>query len=158
MLSSLTFRVRFHFYLVNQLKNNPVMNSGRFGQCVTNYEIDRTNNGRAFHLYRSSSGTWTKFEIPFPLNAVGRSQIVMDSADNVYVVMPFVRIVTASKSSGWTDWTMAYDGVSAGLNAFGEVTVDRARIAQGVLSILYQVKSTGTTPSAVHLIDFNLNK
>ncbi|KAF9448709.1 hypothetical protein P691DRAFT_759671 [Macrolepiota fuliginosa MF-IS2] len=130
---------------------------GRFGQCVTNYVTDRTNNGRAFHLYRSSNGTWTKVEIPFPLNAVGRSQIVMDSADNIYVVMPFVRIVTASKSSGWTDWTMAFNGTSAGLNAFGEVTVDRARISQGVLSILYQLSSTGTTPSAVHVIDFQLN-
>lgn len=89
--------------------------------------------------------------------AVGRSQIVLDSADNAYVVLPFVRIVTASKSSGWTDWTLAFDGVAAGLNAFGEVTVDRARVDSGVLSVLYQVKSTGTTPSAVHLIDFNLN-
>jgi len=131
---------------------------GRFTQCVTNYVTDRTNNGRAFHLYRSSSGTWTKVEIPFALNTVGRSQIVMDSADNIYVVMPFVRIVTASKASGWTDWTMAYDGVAAGLNAFGEVTLDRARVSQGVLSILYQLKSSGTTPSAVHLIEFNLNK
>ncbi|KXN87063.1 hypothetical protein AN958_09326 [Leucoagaricus sp. SymC.cos] len=130
---------------------------GRFGQCVANYETGRVANGRAFHLYRSSNGTWTKVEIPFPLNSVGRSQIVLDSADNVYVVMPFVRIVTASKASGWTDWTMAFDGVAIGLNAFGEVTVDRARLSSGVLSILYQVTSTGTTPSAVHLIDFRLN-
>ncbi|KAG6898418.1 hypothetical protein C0992_004129 [Termitomyces sp. T32_za158] len=130
---------------------------GRFTQCVTNYETDRIAHGFAFHLYRSSNGTFTKFEIPFPINAVGRSQIVLDSADNVYVVLPFVRIVTASKSSGWTDWTLAFDGVAAGLNAFGEVTVDRARVTSGVLSVLYQVKSTGTTPSAVHLIDFNLN-
>lgn len=81
----------------------------------------------------------------------------MDASDNVYVVLPFLRIATASKSSGWTDWTIAYDGVSAGLNAFGEVTVDRARVATGVLSVLYQVKSTGTTPSAVRVADFNLN-
>ncbi|KAH0585883.1 hypothetical protein H2248_007165 [Termitomyces sp. 'cryptogamus'] len=131
---------------------------GRFTQCVTNYEVDRIAHGFAFHLYRSSNGTFTKFEIPFPINAVGRSQIVLDSEDNAYVVLPFVRIVTASKSSGWTDWTLAFDGVAAGLNAFGEVTVDRARvISSGVLSVLYQVTSTGTTPSAVQLIDFGLN-
>jgi hypothetical protein len=52
---------------------------------------------------------------------------------------------------------MAFDGVAAGLNAFGEVTFDRARIPSGVLSILYQVTSSGTAPSAVHLIDFRLN-
>jgi hypothetical protein len=96
-------------------------------------------------------------EIPFAVNGVGRSQIVMDSNDNVYVVLPFVRVVTASKASGWTDWTMAYDGVAQGLNAFGEVIVDRAGVSNGVLSILYQVKSSGTTPSPVRLLDVRLN-
>lgn len=130
---------------------------GRFGQCVTNYETGRIANGRVFHLYRSSSGTWNKVEIPFALDAVGRSQIALDSHDNVYVVMPFVRIVTASKASGWTDWSMAFDGVSNGLNAFGEVTIDRARIPSEILSILYQEESLGMTPSAVRLIDFSLD-
>ena len=88
---------------------------------------------------------------------MGRSQIALDSQDNVYVVMPFVRIATASQASGWTDWTMAFDGVSEGLNAFGEVTVDRARIPSQVLSILYQEQSSGSTPSPVRLIDFSLN-
>jgi hypothetical protein len=130
---------------------------GRFTQCVTDYVANRTEYGRPFHLYRSPNGTFTKVEIPFFINAVGRSQIVLDSADNAYVVMPFIRIVTASKSTGWTDWTMAYDGVAAGLDVFGEITVDRARLSSGVLSILYQLNSTGTTPSAVKVIDFTLN-
>ncbi|KAG9120448.1 hypothetical protein FRC07_004056 [Ceratobasidium sp. 392] len=131
---------------------------GRFTQCVSSYAVDRTSYGRPFHLYRSSSGTWTKVEIPFAIGSFGRSQIVMDASDNIYVVLPFVKVVTASKSSGWTDWTLAYDGVAAGLNAFGEVTVDRPRVkSEGVLSVLYQVKSSGTTPSAVMVIDFKLN-
>lgn len=131
---------------------------GRFTQCVTSYQNDRIANARPFHVFRSSSGAFTKVELPFAINSVGRSQIVIDSADNVYVVMPYVKIATASKSSGWTDWTLAFDGAAAGLNAFGEVTVDRAHIASGVLSVLYQVKSTGTAPSAVRVVDFNLNK
>jgi hypothetical protein len=96
-------------------------------------------------------------EIPVPLNSIGRSQIVMDNSDNVYVVLPYVRVVSASKSSSWTDWTVVYDGVADGLNAFGEVTVDRARVSSDVLSVLYQQKSSGTTPSPVQLIDFLLN-
>ncbi|CAE6355498.1 unnamed protein product [Rhizoctonia solani] len=131
---------------------------GRFTQCVNSYAADRTSYARPFHLYRSSSGTWTKVEIPFALGSSGRSQIVMDASDNIYVVLPFLKIVTASKSSGWTDWTLAYDGVAAGLNAFGEVTIDRPRVkSEGVLSVLYQVKSSGTTPSAVVVADFKLN-
>ncbi|TFK76165.1 hypothetical protein BDN72DRAFT_369003 [Pluteus cervinus] len=130
---------------------------GRFGQCVSSYQNDRTASGRAFHVYRNTNGTFTKMEIPVALNTVGRSQIIIDSADNVYVVMPFVRVVTASKSSGWTDWTVVYDGTTTGLNAFGEVTLDRSRMASGILSVFYQVKSSGSTPSAVRLIEFNVS-
>lgn len=130
---------------------------GRFTQCVTSYQRDRTSYARPFHVYRSSNGTFTKREIPFAISAVGRSQIVMDASDNVYVVLPFLRIATASKSSGYTDWNIAYDGVAQGLNAFGEVTVDRVGVAGGVLSILYQIKSSGTTPSSVRVLDVRLD-
>ena len=106
---------------------------------------------------RNTNGTFTKIEIPFALNTVGRSQIILDQSDNVYVVLPFVRIATASKASGWSDWTLVYDGVAQGLNAFGEVTVDRAGVtSRGVLSILYQRRSSGTTPSPIRVVDFRL--
>ncbi|KAH6888825.1 hypothetical protein BKA70DRAFT_1376770 [Coprinopsis sp. MPI-PUGE-AT-0042] len=128
---------------------------GRFTQCVSNYQRDRIANGYAFHVYRSTNGSFTKREIPFPIQAVGRSQIALDQNDNVYVVLPYVKVVSASKSSGYTDWTMVYDGQVQGLNAFGEVTIDRARLASGVLSVFYQVKSSGSA-SAVRTIDFAL--
>jgi len=130
---------------------------GRFTQCVTNYETVRPTFARPFHVYESANGTFTKVEIPFFIQSVGRSQIVMDASDNIYVVLPFVRVVTASKATGWTDWTMVYNGTATGLDAFGEVTLDRARIPSGVMSVLFQKNSTGTTPSAVQLIDFTLN-
>ncbi|AVT29231.1 MULTISPECIES: BNR repeat-containing protein [unclassified Plantactinospora] len=128
---------------------------GRFTSCVTSYASARRANGRAFHLFRNSSGVWRKIEIPVPLNATGRSQIVLDAADNAYVVLPYGRIVTASRASGYTDWTVRFDG--AGLNAFGEVIVDRTRVeSDGVLSILYQRSSSGTTPSPIRVVDFRL--
>jgi len=129
---------------------------GRFTQCVTDYAGQRRSSGRAFHLYRDAAGAWTKVEIPVALNAFGRSRIVFDPADNVYVVLPFGRIVSASKASNWTDWTVRFDG--SGLNAFGEVVVDDYRVrTDGVLSILYQQASTGTTPSPIRVVDFRLN-
>lgn len=88
------------------------------------------------------------------LNAFGRSQVVLDQADNAYVVLPYGRIVTASAASNWTDWTVRFDG--SGLGAFGEVVVDRSRVASGVLSILYQRGSSGTTPSPIRVVDFQL--
>ncbi len=127
---------------------------GRFTQCVSNFVQQRISSGRAFHLWRDAAGVWRKMEIPVALNAFGRSQLVLDDANNAYVVMPYGRIVTASAASGWTDWTVRFDG--SGLNAFGEVVVDRSRISGGVLSILYQRRSSGTTPSPIRVVDFRL--
>ncbi|MFF4394296.1 BNR repeat-containing protein [Streptomyces sp. NPDC001480] len=128
---------------------------GRFGQCTTNYVADRTANGRAFHLRKNSSGGWQKTEIPVPLNSSQRTKLVLDKYDNAYAVFPYGRIAGASKASGYTDWTLLYDG--SGLNAFGEVVIDEPRVkADNVLSFMYQEKSSGTTPSALHVVDFAL--
>ena len=128
---------------------------GRFTQCVTSYAADRTRWGRVFHVRRDANGSWTKREVPVPPNATGRTQLVFDRDDNAYLVMPFGRIVSASAASGWTDWTLVFD--RPGMNVFGEVTVDRARVArEGVLSVLYQQRSAGTTPSPIRVADFRL--
>jgi BNR repeat-containing family member len=128
---------------------------GRFTQCVTGYAADRTRWGRVFHVFRNSSGTWTKVEVPIAPNATGRTRIVMDRNDNVYLIMPFARIVTASRASNWTDWTLVFDRPS--MNVFGEVNVDASRVpSEGVLSVLYQQRSSGTTPSPIRVADFRL--
>jgi hypothetical protein len=124
---------------------------GRFTQCVTGYAADRTRWARTFHLTRKADGTWTKFEVPVPPNATGRTKIVFDSSDNAYLIMPFGKIVAATKASGWTDWTTLFDRPS--MNAFGEVDVS---LANGVLSVLYQQRSTGTTPSPIRVADFRI--
>ncbi|CAM5313779.1 BNR repeat-containing protein [Streptomyces canus] len=128
---------------------------GRFGQCTTNYVSDRTANGRAFHVRKNSSGTWQKTEIPVVLGSSQRTKLILDKYDNAYAIFPFGRIAGASKASGYTDWTVLFDG--SGLNAFGEVVIDEMRVAQSnVLSFMYQEKSSGTTPSALHVVDFAL--
>ncbi|MFE1796500.1 BNR repeat-containing protein [Streptomyces sp. NPDC059517] len=128
---------------------------GRFGQCTTDYVADRTANGRAFHVRKTAAGAWSKTEIPLALNSSQRTRLVLDTYDNAYAILPFGRIAAASAASGHTDWTTLFDG--SGLDAFGEVLVDETRIAQdGVLSVLYQVRSTGTTPSALRVTDFAL--
>ncbi|GGW93644.1 hypothetical protein GCM10010297_14090 [Streptomyces malachitofuscus] len=127
---------------------------GRFGRCTTGYVADRTAHGRAFHVRRTAAG-WRKTEIPVPLNSSQRTKLVLDRYDNAYAVLPYGRVAGASAASGHTDWRLLYDG--GGLNAFGEVVIDETRVAQdGVLSFMYQEKSTGTTPSPLHVVDFRL--
>jgi hypothetical protein len=127
---------------------------GRFGQCVTDFTAQRRTSGRTFHLSRSTDGTWRKTELPIASGAFGRSQVVFDSCDNIYVVMPYGRIVSASTASGWSDWAEVAPPLS---NAFGEVLVDSSRVVrEGVLSVMYQEKSSGTTPSPLRVVDYRL--
>ncbi|MFD4505275.1 BNR repeat-containing protein [Streptomyces sp. NPDC058457] len=128
---------------------------GRFGQCTTDYVADRTANGRAFHVRKNSAGSWQKTEIPVALNSSQRTKLVLDKYDNAYAVLPYGRIAGASKASGYSDWALLYDG--SDLNAFGEVVIDEMRVkADNVLSFMYQETSSGTTPSALHVVDFAL--
>jgi hypothetical protein len=128
---------------------------GRFTQCVSNYSQQRTQYGRTFHVVRNSNGTWTKREVPVAPGSTQRTKLVFDRSDNAYLVMPRGRIVSASKASGWTDWTLVFDRSS--MNAFGEVNVDTSRLAaDGVLSVQYQQRSSGTTPSPIRVADFRL--
>jgi hypothetical protein len=129
---------------------------GRFGPCTTDYVADRTAHGRAFHLRKDPSGSWQKTEIPLALNSSQRTKLVLDRYDNAYAILPYGRIAGASGTTGYTDWTLLYDG--GGLDAFGEVVVDEPRVrADNVLSFMYQERSSGTTtPSALHVIDFGL--
>ena len=129
---------------------------GRFTQCVTNYQSDREQHGRTFFLTRTADGTWSKVEIPIPSGSTQRSKLVFDRDDNAYVIMPFGRIVAATKVSGWTDWIQVFGPDQ--LNAFGEVDVDTSRVlSDGIVSVLYQQKSTGTTiPSPIRVADFRL--
>ncbi|ROP36496.1 BNR repeat-containing protein [Saccharothrix texasensis] len=128
---------------------------GRFTQCVSNYAQQRTRYGRTFHVVRGSNGAWTKREVPVAPGSTQRTKLVFDRADNAYLVMPRGRIVSASKASGWTDWALVFDQPS--MNAFGEVNVDTSRLAaDGVLSVQYQQRSSGTTPSPIRVADFRL--
>ena len=128
---------------------------GRFTQCVTNYQTDRQRNGHTFFLSRAADGSWSKVEIPVPSGSTQRSKLVFDRSDNAYVVMPFGRIVAATRASNWTDWNQVFGPDQLG--AFGEVDVDTSRVrGEGVMSVLYQQASTGTTPSPIRVADFRL--
>jgi len=123
--------------------------------CVTAYQADRIRDGRTFHLVLGADGRWTTRELPVATGSTQRSKIVFDRDDTAYVIMPFGRIVAATRASGWTDWTVLFDDPA--LNVFGEVLVDTSRLAgENVLSVMYQESSTGTTPSPVWVADFRV--
>jgi len=124
-------------------------------ECVTDFTAQRRSQGRVYHQHRDADGRWVETQLPVPLEAFGRSRIGFDRADNAYAVLPYGRILTASQSSGWTDWTLRFDPKD--FDAFGEVLVDDTRAARdGTISVMYQQRSHGTTPSPVKVADFRL--
>lgn len=129
---------------------------GRFTQCVTNFTAQRISFAYPFHLVRLATG-WRKIELPERVAAFGRTRLVLAANDDAYAVLPDGRILAASAASTWTDWRRVYDG--AAIDAFGECVVDASRLrSDGLLSVLSQEPSTGTTPSPVHVTDFRLGE
>jgi hypothetical protein len=111
-----------------------------------------------FHVWRNASGQWTKVEIRINGGDVNqgynRSKVFFSSSNNMYVVLPDLRIVAASASTNWTDWTLVYDG--RGLGNFGETVIDTnlSRVSNYV-SVLY-MRGSGAT-AELHVLDFSVS-
>lgn len=122
--------------------------------CAT----DRTQ-AQPFHLWRAADGTWTKTQIKLGGQDVNqgydRSKVFVDASNNVYVVLPDLRVVGASAAKQWADWQLLWDG--RGRGNYGEAIIDVSltRAASGV-SILY-MKDTSSTTGELHVLDLRVS-
>jgi hypothetical protein len=121
--------------------------------CAT----DRTQ-AQPFHLWRDSTGTWTKTQIRLGGKDVNqgydRTKVFVDASDNLYVLMPDLRLLAASVTTRWTDWTLLWDG--SNLGNYGEAIIDYnlTRTAPAV-SVLYMKDTSGST-GELHVLDLKL--
>jgi hypothetical protein len=90
------------------------------------------------HYWRDkASKEWHQTRTPFREGS-SRGDIAVDAADNLYVVSGHsttreLRVLTASKASGWTDWTLRHTSAPV---YYSDPLIDRARLRTGgVLSI-----------------------
>lgn len=125
---------------------------GRYqSTCATDRSV-----AQPFHVWRTASGTWTKVEVKLNNADVNqgydRSKVFFGTSNNLYLVLPDLRIVGASAASNWTNWSLLYDGRSLG--NYGETIIDYnlTRVANAV-SILY-LKNTSNTTGELHVLDF----
>lgn len=111
------------------------------------------------HLWRDGAGRWTKDEIRPGGKDVNqgydRSKAFVDAADNLYVLLPDLRLLGASAATDWTDWQLLWDGRSRG--NYGEAIIDYnlTRVADGV-SVVYMKDTSGTT-GELHVLDLKLH-
>jgi hypothetical protein len=114
------------------------------------------SQAQPFHVWRSAGGTWTKVEVKLNGTDVNqgydRSKLFFGLSNNLYAVLPDLRIIGASASTNWTDWKLIYDGRSLG--NYGETIIDYnlTRVANGV-SVVY-LKNTTSTTGELHVADF----
>ena len=126
--------------------------------ATADYAIGRALHAWVHHLWLGHDGIWNSAALPIPPHSTQRTALLFDRRDTAYAVLPFGRVLAATAAASWSDWRLVFDGPGAGLGAFGEVVVDRTRLAHdNVLSFMYQRFSEGSAPSALRVLDLELD-
>ncbi|WP_437937916.1 BNR repeat-containing protein [Sorangium sp. So ce341] len=130
--------------LINQ-EHMTVDESGRVHVLLSHLpdaEADDANftNARArsefFHYVRDPQGTWTRHGVGLRAIENFRGKLAISSTENVYAILPDLRIAGASPSDGYATWTLL-DASDAG-RFFSDPLIDAARIeASDELTVYY---------------------
>jgi hypothetical protein len=149
------WEIRQNRGLINQ-EHMTVDHAGRVHVLLAHMpdgEADRSDftSARArsqyFHYWRATDGTWTRRAMGMPSQLNFRGKLAVSSADNLYAVLPNLRIASASAASLWTDWTLietSHDG-----EFYSDPLIDRSRLRlENRLTVF-----APSTPAAVVPID-----
>jgi hypothetical protein len=106
----------------------------------SNFTNARTKS-QFFHYWRSSSGTWTRTALGLPVILNFRGKLAISSANNVYALLPDLRIAGATAACNYANWTVL-DTTDAG-RFFSDPLIDTARLeTDGKLTVYYPQKSS----------------
>lgn len=104
-----------------------------------------------FHYYRDSNGAWSKIPMGFPAVASFRGKLAISSSNNLYAVLPDLRIAAASLASNFSDWAVLDSADSN--RFFSDPLIDTARLlTEDKLSVFYPQKSS----SNLYVLDYTL--
>jgi hypothetical protein len=115
----------------------------------SNFERARTKS-QFFDYWRSSDGTWTRSAVGLSVVANFRGKLAISSTNNVYAVLPDLRIVGASVSGNFASWTplTADSG-----RFFSDPLIDAARlVTEDKLTVVYPEKSSPN----IWVLDYSL--
>ena len=104
-----------------------------------------------FEYWRDSSGVWTRSALGLPVVASFRGKLAISSSNNVYAVLPDLRIAAASAASGFSSWVVL-NSVDSG-RFFSDPLIDTARlVSEDKLTVFYPQKSSAN----VYVLDYTL--
>ena len=114
------------------------------------FDSSRTKS-QFFHYYRNNSGAWSRIPMGFPVVASFRGKLAISSTNNLYAVLPDLRIAAASLASNFSDWAVLSSADSS--RFFSDPLIDTARLlTEDKLSVFYPQKSS----SNLYVLDYTL--
>ncbi|WP_437590054.1 BNR repeat-containing protein [Sorangium sp. So ce1000] len=94
-----------------------------------------------FHVLRATDGTWARHGIGLRAIQNFRGKLAISSSENVYAILPDLRIAGASPSDGYTTWTLL-DAADAG-RFFSDPLIDAARLeTSDELTVFYPARGS----------------
>jgi BNR repeat-containing family member len=94
-----------------------------------------------FHYWRNPSGLWTRTALGLPVVANFRGKLAISSTNNVYAILPDLRIAAASASSNFASWSLL-DSSDSG-RFFSDPLIDTDRLdTEDKLTVYYPQKSS----------------
>jgi BNR repeat-containing family member len=104
-----------------------------------------------FHYWRSTNGTWTRVVMGLPVVANFRGKLAIASSNNLYAILPDLRIAAAMAASNFAIWTVL-DSSDAG-RFFSDPLIDTARLSsEDKLTIFYPLKSSPN----ISILDYSI--
>jgi hypothetical protein len=136
--------------LINQ-EDMSIDNEGRIHVLLSHMPDSQADNSNFttartkstfFHYWRDTNGNWNRTDMGFPVITNFRGKLAISASNNLYAILPDLRIAAASASSKWTDWKL-FDTQSSG-KFFSDPLIDKSRLKlEGdKLTILYPQKSS----------------
>lgn len=114
------------------------------------FDSARTNS-QFFDYWRNTSGTWARTALGLPVVANFRGKLAISSSNNVYAVLPDLRIAAASAASSFATWTLLANADSG--RFFSDPLVDTARlVSEDKLTVFYPQKSSPN----IYVLDYTL--
>ncbi|MDP8998947.1 MAG: BNR repeat-containing protein [Myxococcota bacterium] len=104
-----------------------------------------------FYYLRDTTGSWTRTAIGLASIALFRGKLAISSSNDVYAILPDLRIAATSPASHFSNWVLL-DSVDSG-RFFSDPLIDTARLeSEDVLSVFYPQKSS----SNIFVLDYRL--
>lgn len=111
------------------------------GEPSTSNFTNARSRSQFFHYVRDTDGTWTRHSLGLRVIENFRGKLAISSTENVYAILPDLRIAGASPRDGYATWTLLDDTDSG--RFFSDPLIDTARLeTSDELTVYYPQRSS----------------